>query len=78
MKDRYAKWILENADAVAQMESMLRAALLLVPGRFRDSELSAEAGTHSHFNYFELYRMIVKNNTQYIFPSIFIRLTHSD
>ena len=44
LKDRYAKLILDNAEAVAQVESMLRAALLLVPGRFRDSELTAEVG----------------------------------
>ena len=44
IKERYTKLILSNAETVAQIEGVLRTALYLVPGRFRDSELKAELG----------------------------------
>ena len=44
LKEKYTKLILANAEAVAQIESVLRTALYLVPGRFRNSELKAELG----------------------------------
>eukprot|EP00026_Physarum_polycephalum_P011546 Phypoly_transcript_11780.p1 GENE.Phypoly_transcript_11780~~Phypoly_transcript_11780.p1 ORF type:complete len:345 (+),score=47.86 Phypoly_transcript_11780:101-1135(+) len=42
IKDKYNKLILDNAETVAQIEGILRTALYLVPGRFRNSELKAE------------------------------------
>jgi hypothetical protein len=44
IKERYTKLILSNAESVAQIEGILRTALYLVPGRFRNSELKAELG----------------------------------
>jgi peroxin-16 len=39
---KYEKFILENSDSVGHMESLIRATLFLVPGRFTDSELTTE------------------------------------
>lgn len=40
----YENWITRNAESLGYLESGLRALLFMVPGRYRDSELPAEAG----------------------------------
>lgn len=42
LKKKYEQFILENSESVGHIESLLRATLFLVPGRFTDSELTTE------------------------------------
>lgn len=44
LKEKYEKLILNNAEAVAQVEQLLKVSLYLIPGRFRESELKSEIG----------------------------------
>lgn len=46
LKKKYEQFILENAESVSHIESLLRASLFLVPGRFKDSELTTEFGMY--------------------------------
>jgi len=42
LKEPYKRWVLSNIETLSVLENLLRTCLFLMPGRFRDSEVTLE------------------------------------